>query len=108
MDIMKKLNLKEKNNMATRSEIKRWDDHLAKQRKELGIKTFRHKNENGLGSFRIESDLGKCKICNTETPYILFLDKYNQGTGVCVCPKCLRNAATVIEKQRGGSNQNGR
>jgi len=94
--------------MATRSEIKRWDDRLAKQSKELGIETFRHKNENGLGTFRIESDLGKCKICNIETPYILFLDKYNQGTGVCVCPKCLRNAATTIEEQRGGSNQNER
>jgi hypothetical protein len=90
------------------SELKQWGDHLAKQREELGIKTFRSINENGLGSFRVESDLGKCKICNTETPYILFLDKYNQGTGVCVCPKCLRNAATTIEEQRGGSSQNER
>ena len=81
-----------------KKQVEQWDEHLANQRKELGIETFRSKSENGLGSFRIESDLGKCKICNTETPYILFLDKYNQGTGVCVCKDCLRKAADTIEK----------
>ena len=77
-------------------EIKRWDDHLAEQRKELGIDTFRGKNDKG--SIRVESDLGHCNICGVETPYILFLNKYNQGTGICVCKECLKETIKMLEE----------
>lgn len=80
-----------------KKEIKLWDDHLSEQRRELGINTFRTINANGKGSFRIEEDRGKCKLCGVETPYLLFLDKYNQGTGVCVCKKCLQDCVNKME-----------
>ena len=47
-----------------KNEIARWDKHLSNERKELGIETFRGQNERG--SFKIESDTGKCKICGKE------------------------------------------
>ena len=81
-----------------KKELKQWDDHLANERKELGIETFRNVNEDGKGTFRIEQDTGKCKLCGTETHYLLFLDKYNQGTGLCVCKKCLQECLDKIKE----------
>jgi hypothetical protein len=78
-------------------EVKQWDDNLLEQRKELGISTFRNPTADGKGSFRIEEDTGKCKLCGKETHYILFLDKYNQGTGVCVCKQCLQECVNKME-----------
>lgn len=44
-----------------KKEIKQWDDHLFKQRKELGIDTFRNPTADGKGSFRIEVDEEKLR-----------------------------------------------
>lgn len=78
-----------------KKEIERWEKHLSNEREKLGIETFRGRNERG--SFKIESDTGKCKICGKETHYLLFLDKYNQGTGLCVCKECLKEAIDQME-----------
>lgn len=79
-----------------KKEVKQWDDHLSEQRKELGIDTFRNPTVDGKGSFRIEEDKGKCKLCGKETPYLLFSDKYNHGTGLCVCKKCLQECVNKL------------
>ena len=78
-------------------EIQQWDTYLADKRKKDGIITYRAKNEKG--TIRIENYTGKCKICEKETHYLIFLDKYNQGTGLCVCKECLKEAIKILEEK---------
>ena len=80
----------------TKKEIKQCNDSSFEQRKELEISTFRNPTTDCKGSFRIAEDIGKCKLCGKETHYIIFLDKYNQGIGVCVCKKCLQECVNKM------------
>ena len=79
-----------------KKEIKRWDDHLFEQRKELGIEDF-HGTKKDRGTIRIERDISRCTICGVETHYILFLNKHNQGTEICVCKDCLKETIKMLE-----------